>query len=1255
MRPPLLLIGLILGLVAFLAAGLAAVSADEDVEETPELQTITLHPGDNFVGWVDESMPLDELLVQLPRIEKVSTWDAVEQREVSATVEDTDSWSGPLRALEPGSAYVVRLGGDSSVEWTRPIVPAAGLVELRTGENWVAWLGPDDWHIEDVAKGIGGFLSEIRLGDHFHDRESPETADDWPTVERGDALVVTVTRDVIWLQPTFVMPQIHYAGNVGHGKRRLIERDLTATLDYSARELGVQADPFSMVVVVASGAKAAHGKITELGRQWEWESFENFWQQAGGWYMTDLDVFFLKASAWEGNRSGPYYGGRYVVLHEYVHALQYQLLGKANSGNPNWLLEGSANWFASDLSTLDRNGYPLSRRLINALNQASKGPPLEEIESSNKTWQYSFGLVAANMLVERSGKSVVLDFYRALVPDRVGPGGQWTNRPTIRSAFVAAFELTLDEFYEEFETLMAQRRGSAKRQPASNEVTLKGTIVNSDGTPRAGATLEGQEYKDGFPAGWTRRARSSEDGKFEIFLRKRADHQIFVRLSDYPIGYWWTSEGDNLAHSAEDADLIEVGTSDPPPLTITVEADELRWHISGVLSGPDDEPLAGIEVRVQGPGWSSSKRTEIDGSFELVTFSPGTHQLSVNLGGCWLYWSAEDHTVERSRAGNIEVVDQDVTDIRFMVSNNPCIRITGHLLDSNGNGIEGVWVNARADGDGVRDRTDANGRFEITLSEPGDYRLYAWIDGCRVYYRPESATGERNSVVLISVSEQDVNDLVFQLQEGMCSLRIAGNLLNADGSPKPDAWVRADTNGQRGGDTTSDDGSFSFTVPAAGSYQLSVTIDGCRVFYAGDGASGSEAQASTLNLNGSSITNIRFVLPENPCLSITGHLLDSNGNGIEGVWVNARADGDGVRDRTDANGRFEITLSEPGDYRLYAWIDGCRVYYRPESATGERNSVVLISVSEQDVNDLVFQLQEGMCSLRIAGNLLNADGSPKPDAWVRADTNGQRGGDTTSDDGSFSFTVPAAGSYQLSVTIDGCRVFYAGDGASGSEAQASTLNLNGSSITNIRFVLPENPCLSISGRLLDSNGNGIEGVWVNAQADGDGVAEYTDANGRFELVLSDPGEYQLYAYIDGCAVYYREGGATALLSERTLVSLLDQDVDDIRLQLEQDMCRLRISGKLLNADGTPKSGVWVSASGESGSGGAWSSEDGTFSFAVPDEGSYRLFVWIDDCGVYYAGDGATGDEAQARSLSLTNADVTGIDFRLPEDPSTFCN
>lgn len=809
-------------------------------------------------------MSAEDLFSRLPRVVLVYAWNADSGRyEIAAPRLPRRYWT--IRFLEPGRGYVLRVGGPDDVEWQRSVLPARGLVSLRSGLNWSAWAGRDDSAIADVARGIGSSLISIRSGDLIYDPSVPETMDDWPAVQRGDSLEVRVSRDVNWLQPTFVMPRIHYAGNVDHGVRRLIERDLAATLEYSASELGVQADPFSLVVVVAGDAKSAYDKTTELGQTEEWESFRNFWQRAGGWYSSGQDAFYLKSSSWEGHRSGRYYWGRYVVLHEYIHALQFQLMGASDAGL-NWLLEGSANWFDSDLSTQDRNGYPLSRKLIDALNQASKGPPLEEIESSNETWQYSFGLVAADLLVERAGKGAALDFYRVLAPGRAGPGGRWETRPTMRSAFAAAFGLTLEEFYHEFEALMAKRRGSATRRPASNEFALEGTIVNSDGTPRVGASLEAREYKDGHPAGWNRRAKSNEDGTFEVFVRKRADYRVWIELGDdyWNCQFWWSESSDEARPSDDEASLIEIGSSQPAPIAITVDADQCRWRITGTLSGPDAQPLAGIEVQAQKDGSTTSVRTELDGSFTLVATEPGPYQLSADLSGCRLYWSADDPAGTDEQAVAIEVANQDVTDIHFQIAADPCVRIVGRLIDSNGNPLERGYVVANV-GNGSADQyTDSEGNFLLALRDSEEIEVSAWIDGCLVYYRPDGATPRWHERTIFDVSRTGVANIILQLQPDMCTLRISGRFLNADGTPRTGISVSAGGESGRGGDWPADDGTFSFAVPGPGLYNMSVTVDDCEIYYAGNGKTGAKDYSRPFNITRSDVTGIEFRLPEDP-------------------------------------------------------------------------------------------------------------------------------------------------------------------------------------------------------------------------------------------------------------------------------------------------------------------------------------------------------------------------------------------------------
>ena len=617
--------------------------------------------------------------------------------------------------------------------------------------------------------------------------------------------------------------------------------------------------------MVAHSAKAAFDKAAELGREQDWDAFRNHWQRVSGWYNSGQDAFYLKASSWEGWRSGRYHWGRYTLLHEYIHALQYQLVGDAYARRPIWLLEGMAEWFEADLSTDDRNGFPLSRVLIRALNQAAQGPPLEEIESSNSTWQYSFGLVAADLLVERVGEDGVLDFYRALAPGRAGPDGRWETQPTVRSAFQAAFGLTLDQFYEEFEALMAKRRGSARRRPASNEVALKGTIVNSDGVPRVGATLMARAYKGGQPTGWDRRAKSGGDGAFELFIRKRSEYRIWIELDrDRACQFWWSDDSSEPRATHQQARSIEVGGIQPEPITIAVDADRCRWQISGHLVGVNGEPLGGLLLIARSEDDQQTVRTESDGSFEFVTRSPGTFSLQANLGGCLISWRNDGSAQTGNAASPIQVENSSIRSIRFVIPERTCLWFDGVLLNADGEGIAGVNIYAQQNSERVRSRTDAAGAFTLPLTETGDYYLYTFPDGCRVYYRADGATGQRSERTIVTAADDDTVVLSIRLPDDMCTRRVEGQLLNADGSVKAGLYVAATGPSGYGSDRSGDDGVFSFAVPEVGPYRLSVTIDGCQIFYADAGAVNDSEQALTVQIGSRDVSGIRFRLPEDP-------------------------------------------------------------------------------------------------------------------------------------------------------------------------------------------------------------------------------------------------------------------------------------------------------------------------------------------------------------------------------------------------------
>lgn len=748
---------LIISLIAVCVAGaLGAASADDGEQALPESLTTTLEPGFNTIGWVAESLPVEDLFAELPQVELVYSWEAgARGYELAAPRLPQRFWT--LRYLEPGRAYILRVGGREAVDWRRLVLPARGLVKLRTGLNWTAWPGPDGWRIEEVARGIGSSLQSIRLGSLIYDPSRPESGSDWPSVKRGDALEVRVSRDINWLQPTFVVPELLFTGNPTAEVRQEIERDLADVLAYSAAEFGIWADPSSLLIVISDSAREAFERLPDPGDESDWERFESLWQRSGGWYTAALNSIQLKTNYWSKLRRVGYGAGRDLLLHEYYHAMQDQMSDGGSKRAPFWLIEGPAVWLQADLRTRDRSGNPLSQLLTDNRNKAAFAPTLESTERGPNSWQYDLGLLAADFLIEELGIDALRDYLQALAPNRTGRNGVWESNLSGAGAFAHTFGRTIQDFYAEFEDQMAIWRGSEPIRPQPDHVTLRGGITYGDGVPAQGTWLRIEQVADGQPTGYERRATSDSDGGFELFVHQDADYRIEVRLADRKgCAYWWSEGVAGGSDSAEDAEFVSVRKDDP------------------------------------------------------------------------------------------------------------CARVSATLIDSAGTPIVNRSVIAETGDRSLRQFTDSEDRALFALRDAEQVALSAWIDGCVVYYRPGGMTPHLRDRTHVTISERGITNVVLRLQPQMCTLRISGRFLNADGSPRTDTWVGASGSSGRGGAWPADDGSFSFLVPEAASYDLWVTVDGCAIYYAGKGAAGDKSQSRTLHLSRSDITDIEFRLPEEP-------------------------------------------------------------------------------------------------------------------------------------------------------------------------------------------------------------------------------------------------------------------------------------------------------------------------------------------------------------------------------------------------------
>ncbi len=334
------------GLIIVLAAELHVTRAEshKDGAEGALTETLTLHPGNNFVGWVAEPIAVADIFDAIPAASLIYRWDAVERRWQYA-IRDV---GGTLRILEPGMAATIRIEGNQSVEWERPLTPAKGMVTLYSGVNWVAWNGRDKWPLDQVARGIGSSLIslEVRGIAYQPDSDVSETIgplDGDTDIRRGDALRVTVNRDLRWLQPTGMMPKIVLVGDIPESVNDEIAADIRSVMDFFSETFALETD-FSETTILLYNDIDAAVEYEESGAEPSF-GYRPDWLRgtltAGRIAQATPWGFFMSACGWLTPSPRPCHGRTTeTIAHEWFHVFQSHLSAKKGvRRSPVWMDE----------------------------------------------------------------------------------------------------------------------------------------------------------------------------------------------------------------------------------------------------------------------------------------------------------------------------------------------------------------------------------------------------------------------------------------------------------------------------------------------------------------------------------------------------------------------------------------------------------------------------------------------------------------------------------------------------------------------------------------------------------------------------------------------------------------------------------------------------------------------------------------------------------------------------------------------------
>ena len=200
----------------------------------------------------------------------------------------------------------------------------------------------------------------------------------------------------------------------------------------------------------------------------------------------------------------------------------------------------------------------------------------------------------------------------------------------------------------------------------------------------------------------------------------------------------------------------------------------------------------------------------------------------------------------------------------------------------------------------------------------------------------------------------------------------------------------------------------------------------------------------------------------------------------------------------------------------------------------------------------------------------------------------------------------------------------------------------------------------IRGRVTDDRGAPVAGVFVNAiRVKGEYSVDWNERaetanDGVFAVRAPLDGNYRLSVDInDDCTRYYSNGELIDEWDKAHAVEVSGSDLRGVDIQLPPNICGWQIRGRVVGPDGEPLAGASVRVCHEAMGGILCSrvepaESDGSFAVTAAKPGDYGLQLdLVDQCSVYYSRNGPTFLWDSASLVTVTDADVGGIEIRVP--------
>ena len=677
--------------------------------------------------------------------------------------------------------------------------------------------------------------------------------------------------------------------------------------------------------------------------------------------------------------------------------------------------------------------------------------------------------------------------------------------------------------------------------------------------------------------------------------------------------------------------------------------------ISGTVTNTSGAALAGICVQARGDnGGYATATSSTDGNYSLTSLPSGNYVISFDACGTGDFLPQYfDGVTDASAATPVGLADgQQAGNVDARLQQYGSISGT---LTSSGAAAAGACVQAEAvDGRGYgSSKSNADGGYRITGLPAGTYRvqfagcadsayLAQWYDG--------APSRDKAAPITVTV-DQETAGVNAQLAEGGM---IEGSVTAApDNQPLANvcvsAWDADQATGQSG--TTDTQGHYTLGGLAAGNYRIEFSDCGGRglVSQYYQSADTYDAATSVTVALATAVQNVDAQLEQGG--SIAGTV--TNGpSPLANICVSARADA-GTTNRsamTGADGTYTIDGLPGGDYRVQFSDCQSHAYIGQyfDGASGYSDAQLVAVTAGESTPGVNATLHRGGA---IQGQVTDQAGQPVSNIEVSAESPGAYGAPALTDaNGNYTVAGLSSGRYTVRFSDPAgnlAQQYFDGHRSAADADQVSVTE--GMTADGIDASL--NRAGSISGTVTASGGGIVDGLCARAyDVTGSSFSWTTSGavagDGTYRLTGLTAGSYMVeVSSCDGFGNYVATVYPDALsLADGTAVKVdPGQDVVGIDLQIGLGGA---LAGHLVDAAGSPVSGVCVTADGPS-DGFGQTDDTGAYSLAGLAAGDYRLHYG--GCGDPYLEQWYYGavDAATAEPITVTSGQTeTGLDDSL---------